>query len=178
MVLLIGFEPIRCFQQGILSPWRLPIPPQEHKSWRSSITTGFSLCLWIRASTSLSQKQASFRLRQTCCSVKGNKWRQEWDSNPQALSGYQFSRLALLPFRHPAIQCSSNSEPPAALRLILSGAVRVNRHPSCAVLAIPRPLAICSSIPSCQCLKVPRGHLRRCYYSHLATGLNSSGSLC
>lgn len=42
----------------------------------------------------------------------------------------------------------------------------------------PAHIAICSSIPSCQCLKVPRGHLRRCYYSHLATGLNSSGSPC
>jgi hypothetical protein len=77
-----------------------------------------------------------------------------------------------------AFQCDSVFPLPAALRLILLGAVRVNRHPSCAVLALPRPLAICSSIPSCQCLKVPRGHLRRCCYSHLATGLNSSGSPC
>ena len=37
------------------------------------------------------------------------------------------------------------SELPAALRLIMSGAIRVNRHLSCAVLALPRPPAICSS---------------------------------
>lgn len=30
MVLLTGLEPVRCYQQGILSPRCLPFPPQEH----------------------------------------------------------------------------------------------------------------------------------------------------
>ena len=30
MVLLTGLEPVRCHQQGILSPRCLPFPPQEH----------------------------------------------------------------------------------------------------------------------------------------------------
>ena len=29
VVPVTGLEPVRCFQQGILSPWRLPIPPHR-----------------------------------------------------------------------------------------------------------------------------------------------------
>ena len=30
VVPLAGFEPARCFHRGILSPLRLPVPPQRH----------------------------------------------------------------------------------------------------------------------------------------------------
>ena len=30
LVLLTGLEPVRCLHRGILSPLRLPIPPQQH----------------------------------------------------------------------------------------------------------------------------------------------------
>ncbi len=36
LVLLMGIEPTRCFHRGILSPLRLPVPPQQH-----TITTLF-----------------------------------------------------------------------------------------------------------------------------------------
>ena len=30
MVLVTGIEPVRRCRQGILSPWRLPVPPHQH----------------------------------------------------------------------------------------------------------------------------------------------------
>ena len=33
VVPVTGLEPVRCFQQGILSPWRLPIPPHRQISF-------------------------------------------------------------------------------------------------------------------------------------------------
>ena len=47
LVRIVGFEPTRSCEQGILSPWRLPVPPYPHKADHSRPTALFIMFIGL-----------------------------------------------------------------------------------------------------------------------------------
>lgn len=93
VVPVTGLEPVRCFQQGILSPWRLPIPPhrpmvapsglEPERHWHQILSLA---CLPIppwghgpsgaaRTPGLLIPNQARYHLRYTRISRLQNQWK-------------------------------------------------------------------------------------------------------